>query len=65
MAALGLHCLTQALSACGRWGLLFLVELRQLCFMGSRAQAQQLWHMGLVAPQHVESSQTRDRTRVP
>ena len=32
---------------------------------GSRVQAQQLWHMGLVAPQHVGSSQTRARTHVP
>ena len=29
------------------------------------AQAQQLWLMGLIAPQHVGSSQTRARTRVP
>ena len=29
------------------------------------AQAQQLWHTGLVAPWHVGSSQTRARTRVP
>ena len=28
-------------------------------------QAQQLWRMGLVAPRHVGSSRTRDRTRVP
>ncbi|KAJ8796084.1 hypothetical protein J1605_018232 [Eschrichtius robustus] len=33
--------------------------------MGSRAQAQQLWHMGFVAPRHVGSSWTRARTRVP
>ena len=26
----------------------------------SSASAQQLWHTGLVAPQHMESSQTRD-----
>ena len=26
---------------------------------------QQLWHTGLVAPQHVESSRTRDWTHVP
>ena len=32
--------------------------------MGSRAQAQYLWHMGLVAPRHVGSSWTGDRTRV-
>ena len=29
------------------------------------AQTQQLWLTGLVAPQHVGSSQTRARTRVP
>ena len=29
------------------------------------AQAQQLWHTGLVAPRHVGSSQTRAQTRVP
>ena len=29
------------------------------------AQAQQLWLTGLVAPQHVGSSRTRARTRVP
>ena len=32
--------------------------------MGSRAQAQQLWHTGLAAPWHVRSSRTRDRTHV-
>ena len=31
---------------------------------GCRAQAQQLLNMGLVAPQDVGSSQTRDSTRV-
>ena len=29
------------------------------------ARAQYLWHTGLVAPRHVGSSQTRDRTPVP
>ena len=38
---------------------------QQLCLMGSRAQAQQLWHSSLVAPRHVGSSRTRARTRVP
>ena len=38
---------------------------QQLWLAGSRAQAQQLWRMGLVAPQHVGSPQTRDQTRVP
>ena len=32
---------------------------------GSGAQAQQLCFLGLVALQHVEASQTRDRTHVP
>ena len=38
------------LQACG---------LQQLWLIGSRAQAQQLWCTGLVAPWHVESSWTR------
>ena len=32
---------------------------------GSGAWAQQLWCTGLAAPQHMESSQNRDRTHVP
>ena len=39
--------------------------LKQLWLTGSRAQAQQLWSTGLVAPLHVGSSRTRARTRVP
>ena len=39
--------------------------LQQSWLMGSRAQAQQPWRMGLFAPQHVGSSRTRARTRVP
>ena len=58
------------------WGLLIAVAslvvehglqargLQQLWLEASRAQAQQLWHTGLVAPQHVGSSQTRARTYV-
>ena len=46
----------QGLQACG---------LQQLWLAGSRAQAQQLWVMGLVALRHVGSSRTRYRTRVP
>ena len=38
---------------------------QQLWLAGSRAQAQQLWCTGLVAPRHVGSSGTRARTRVP
>ena len=45
-------------SSCGMWA-------QQLWLTGSRAQAQQLWRSGLVAPRHVGSSRTRDRTHVP
>ena len=44
------------LQACG---------LQQLQLAGSRAQAQQSWYTGLVAPQHVGSSCTRAQTHVP
>ena len=39
--------------------------LQQLWLTGSRSQAQQLWHTGLVVPWHVGSSWTRARTSVP
>ena len=39
--------------------------LQQLWLTGSRAQAQKLWRMGLVAPRHVGSSRTRAPTHVP
>ena len=36
------------------------------CGLGSCGlQAQQLWHVGLIAPRHVGSSQTRAQTCVP
>ena len=38
--------------------------LQALWLAGSGAQAQWLWRMGLVAPQHVGSSWTRARTHV-
>ena len=34
-------------------------------FPGSRAQAQDLWHTGWAALEHMESSRTRDWTHVP
>ena len=46
------------ISSCGTWD-------QQVWLMGSRAQAQQLQCMGLVAPRHVGSSRTRARTDVP
>ena len=53
---------TQALeredfSSCSTW-------VQQFQLLGSTAQAQQLWCMGLVVLSHVASSLTRDRTRV-
>ena len=38
--------------------------LQQLRLSGFRAQAQQLWHVGLVVPWHVVSSWIRDQTHV-
>ena len=75
--ALDLCCCPQAFSSCGKRGLLFLqhvgLSLRWLLLQsaGSRFMvfsscgpwAQELWHMSLADPQHVESSQTRDQTR--
>ena len=49
-----------------RW-LLLLQSTGSRCvgFSSCGTGAQQLWHMGLVALQHVGSSPTRARTRVP
>ena len=61
-------------SSCSKWGLLIVVaslvsccRARGLSSFGSltlRAQAQELWYTGLVAPWHVWPSQTRDWTHV-
>ena len=76
LVALGLHCYVQAFSKCSEQRLLFLAVHGLLILMASfitkhRLQAhrlsscntwaQQLWLVGLAAPWHVESSQTRDR----
>ena len=45
-------------SSCGTWA-------QQLWHASSRAQAQQLWCTGLVAPRHVGSSWARAQTHVP
>ena len=56
---------------CGAWApSLWLPMLpsrgsRQVGLGGCSPQAQQLWHTGLVAPWHVRSSWTRDRTCGP
>ena len=56
-------CRARALGA--RASVVVAMWAQQLWLAGSRAQAWELWHMGLVAPWHVGSSGTRARTRVP
>ena len=51
-------CRCMGFSSCG-------MRAQSLWLTGSRAQAQYLCHMSLVAPWHVGSSRTRDRTHVP
>ena len=73
LSALGVCCCVRGLSLvaarggrsslrCVGFSLQWLLPLQS---MGSRAQAQELWLTGLVAPRHVGSSRTRARTRVP
>ena len=70
MAVLGLCCCAQVFSSFSEWGLLSSCSVRTSQCGGSsyyRAKLlglQELWHMGLVAPQHVESSQIGDQTCV-
>ena len=45
--------------SCGAWA------LRCVGFSSCSTRAQWLWRTGFVAPQHVGSSWTRDRTHVP
>ena len=80
LVALGLRCCTWAFCSCREPGLLsgcgaqashcggFSCEAQALGALASAVaacRAQWLWHVGPVALQRVESSQTRDRTRVP
>ena len=72
MAVLGLRFCARAFSSCSKWGTLFIavrgpltVGLSCCGAQAPDAQAQQLWLTGPAAPQHVGSSQTRARTRVP
>ena len=70
---LGLRLCARAFSSCGKWGPLFIAVRRPLTIAASvvaehRLQTRKLsscWSTGLVAPQHVGSSQTRARTRIP
>ena len=60
-----------AFCSCSDWGYSLVLVHRLLIVVaflvehGPWGVTQQLWCMGLVTPQHVESSWTRDRTRVP
>ena len=66
-------CCLQAFSSCGEQGLLLAAVHRLLTAVASLGaehrlwmhRVQQLWHTGLVALQHVETSWTRDWTHVP
>ena len=65
-AVLGRHWCLQAFASCGEQRLLSSAPASRC--VGSpygKAGAQYLWLRGLVAPQHVGSSQTRDQTCVP
>ena len=59
------------LSSCGEWGLLFSCSVEASQFSCCRAWALEcasfssLWHISLVALQHVESSRTRNLTHEP
>ena len=44
----------------GAWASAVVIQVQQWWLTGSRMQAQKLWHVGLTAPQYVESSQTKD-----
>ena len=75
MAVLDLRFCARAFSSCGKWGPLFIVVRGPLIIAASlvaehRLQTRRLsncglWLTGLVAPQHVGSSQTRAQTHVP
>ena len=66
LAVLGLRCCEWPFSSYGEQGLLCFLQCVSYSFwwllllkcMGSRGWAQ--WHVGLVAPWHMRSSQTRD-----
>ena len=68
LALLGFSCCAWTFSSCSHWELLFVQVLGLLIEVASlvaeqRLQShglQQLWHVGLVAPQHVKFSPIRD-----
>ena len=60
LAALGLCCCMPAFSSCCTQGLLFVVVLSLLIGVASLVE-----ELGFIAPWHMGSSQTRNRTCVP
>ena len=49
LAALGLHCCTQAFSSCGKWGLVFIVVCRFLTAVASLTMEHRLYSTGTLA----------------
>ena len=64
LAELGLPCCPRLSLVMACWLLIMVASLVVDCGLYG-TQAQKLWHMGLVTPQHMESSQTRDQPCVP
>ena len=64
VAELGLPCCPGLSLVVACWLLVMVASLVVDCGLYG-TQAQKLWPMALVTPQHVESSQTRDQTGVP
>ena len=72
LVVFGLYCCVQAFSSCSKQGLLLSCGVWVFhcggfsCFgaLAAGMWTQSLWHMGLFAQQHVESSLTRDQTHV-
>ena len=62
--ALGLHCFVQTFSSCSEWGLRRCSGCAPASVVAAWC-AEPLQCTGLVAPGHVESSRTRDRTLIP
>ena len=65
LTAMDLHCCAWAFSSCGKWELSSSCSVQAShCGDFSSRRAWALMYAGLVAPWHVESSQTRDGTHV-
>ena len=59
-----LHCSARA-SSCSGFSWCRAWALGAQASVDAATQAQELWHMALCVPWHVESSWTRDRTHIP